>query len=78
MLTGWWGNREETRFDMKHSVELALGADAYRISNPPPNLVASHKAGLEVMHSIMLKRQPLYYVVGFVCRFSKKREWNVC
>lgn len=48
MLTGWWGNREETRFDMKHSVDLAQGADAYRISNPPPNLVAPHKAGLEV------------------------------
>jgi len=48
-LSGWWSNNEETRFDMKHNVELASGADAYRLCNPPPSLVALHKAGLEVI-----------------------------
>lgn len=47
-LCGWWSNREETRFDMQHSVDAAAGADAYRLCNPPPALVALHKAGLEV------------------------------
>jgi kynureninase len=47
-LCGWWSNREETRFDMQHSVDAAPGADAYRLCNPPPALVALHKAGLEV------------------------------
>lgn len=47
-LSGWWSNREETRFQMKHSLDVAPGADAYRLSNPPPSLVALHKASLEV------------------------------
>lgn len=52
-LSGWWSNREETRFGMKHTVDIAPGADAYRLSNPPPALVALLKASLEVCIFIM-------------------------
>ncbi len=48
-LKGWWGNRTETRFEMKHDIDTADGADSYRLCNPPPWLVALHQAGLEVI-----------------------------
>ena len=47
-LSGWWSNREDNRFEMRHGVDLAAGADAYRLCNPPPALVSLHQAGLEV------------------------------
>ena len=47
-LCGWWSNREDTRFEMRHSVDPASGADAYRLCNPPPSLVALVQASLEV------------------------------
>lgn len=56
-LCGWWSNREETRFDMQHGVDAAPGADAYRLCNPPPALVALHKAGLEVFKHCAFKKK---------------------
>lgn len=47
-LKGWWGNRSETRFEMRHNMDSADGADTLRLCNPPPFLVALNKAGLEV------------------------------
>lgn len=49
-LHGWWGNRAETRFEMRHNIDLPPETDAYRLCNPPPSLVALHKAGLEVAY----------------------------
>lgn len=67
-LVGWWSNRQETRFEMKHHVDLAAGADAYRLSNPPPTLIALHKAGLEIFEAAgmdgLLKKQ--YLLTGYL------------
>ncbi|CAL8069230.1 unnamed protein product [Calicophoron daubneyi] len=48
MLTGWWSHRTETRFDMSNNMELAPGALAYRISNPPLLLAAALRASLDI------------------------------
>jgi kynureninase len=34
-LTGWWGARQSTRFQMRPQLEPASGADSWQISNPP-------------------------------------------
>jgi len=47
-LLGWWGHRLDTRFDMSNSLELSTGIAGYRISNPPPALVAGLKASLDI------------------------------
>lgn len=47
-LRGWWSNTEATRMQMLEHCDLAPGVDGYRISNPPPLLVAIVIASLEV------------------------------
>uniref|UniRef100_A0A0N5AWH2 Kynureninase n=1 Tax=Syphacia muris TaxID=451379 RepID=A0A0N5AWH2_9BILA len=34
-LTGWWGHKTSTRFNMDNKLELEEGAAGYRISTPP-------------------------------------------
>lgn len=47
-LAGWWGNDEQTRFQMpKHFVPQA-GAAGWQISNAPVLSMAAHKASLEI------------------------------
>ncbi|CAH8527206.1 unnamed protein product [Heterobilharzia americana] len=50
-LTGWWSHRSETRFDMTGHMELAKGADAYRLSNPPLLLAAALTVSFDVIKS---------------------------
>lgn len=52
-LAGWWGNRPETRFQMRHEIDYAVGADSYRLSTPPAFMFALNKAGLEVHHYLL-------------------------
>ena len=59
-LSGWFSNRNETRMQQKHTLELAVGADAYRLCNPPPNLIVLHKAGLDVLFEL-----PLMFFIQF-------------
>jgi kynureninase len=33
-LEGWWGNKRETKFEMRQKIDLAPGADAFMVSNP--------------------------------------------
>ncbi|KAI6174102.1 Kynureninase [Aphelenchoides besseyi] len=40
-MLGWWSHKLETRFQMSNKLELAEGADGYRISNPPILLVCA-------------------------------------
>ncbi|TGZ56544.1 hypothetical protein CRM22_010133 [Opisthorchis felineus] len=47
-LTGWWSHRIETRFQMTGNMELATGAQAYRISNPPLLLAAALKTSVDL------------------------------
>nr|CAH8849410.1 unnamed protein product [Trichobilharzia regenti] len=50
-LTGWWSHRSETRLDLIGHMELAKGADAYRISNPPLLLAAALTVSLDIVKS---------------------------
>jgi len=47
-LDGWWGNRAETRFEMRPEMDRAVGADGFRISNPSIHQCATLAASLEV------------------------------
>ncbi|XP_065569347.1 kynureninase-like [Artemia franciscana] len=47
-LLGWWSNAQSTRFEMRKEVDIAEGADSFRLCNPPPLLVAPHMASLEI------------------------------
>ncbi|CAH8545595.1 unnamed protein product [Schistosoma guineensis] len=50
-LTGWWSHRTETRFDLTGHMELAKGADAYRLSNPPLLLAAALTVSIGIIKS---------------------------
>lgn len=65
---GWWSNREDTRFEMQHSVDAAAGADSYRLCNPPPALVALHIAGLEIFEEAGMDRllAKQYLLTGYL------------
>lgn len=47
-LQGWWSNKQETRFEMREKIDTAVGAEAFRLCNPPPWLAALHLAALEI------------------------------
>ncbi|VDP82304.1 unnamed protein product [Echinostoma caproni] len=49
-LTGWWSHRAETRFDMTNEMELAPGAAAYRVSNPPFMAMIALQTSLDIVH----------------------------
>ena len=49
-LTGWWSNKCETRFEMNFDIDKGPGAAAFRVSNPPPLLLAPNYASLEVIN----------------------------
>ncbi|TPP56456.1 Kynureninase [Fasciola gigantica] len=49
-LTGWWSHRADTRFDMSNQMELAPGAAAYRISNPPWLAMIALQTSLTIFH----------------------------
>ncbi|VEL11402.1 unnamed protein product [Protopolystoma xenopodis] len=51
-LTGWWGHRDETRFAMTGTMQLATGAAGYRISNPPLLLAASLRGQLDLLAGV--------------------------
>lgn len=47
-LTGWWGHRLETRFDMDNKLDLHPGPFGYRLSNPSGLLSAALQGSLQV------------------------------
>ena len=51
-LEGWWSNNQHTRFEMREKVDLAPGADAFRLCNPPPWLTAINFASLEIFREV--------------------------
>jgi kynureninase len=46
---GWFSNSTDTKFNMAEKVDLAKGADSFRLCNPPPWLAALNMASLEVL-----------------------------
>ncbi|XP_078485935.1 kynureninase-like [Ciona intestinalis] len=64
---GWWGHRESTRFEMSNDLDFASGVESYRLSNPPPLLVACVLASLKVFDktSIRKLREKSFLLTGY-------------
>ncbi|MGH9472702.1 MAG: kynureninase, partial [Terriglobales bacterium] len=46
-LAGWWGNRADTRFEMREAFEPAAGAAGWQVSSPSLLSLAGLRAGLD-------------------------------
>lgn len=55
-LTGWWGTRQSTRFQMGPAYEPAAGAAAWQISNPPILATAPLIASLALFDEARIER----------------------
>jgi kynureninase len=53
-LTGWWGNREATRFRMAETFDPAPGAAGWRISTPPVLSLAPIAASMAIFDEVGL------------------------
>lgn len=49
-FVGWWGNRGDTRFQMKPDYELEPGAAGWQLSNLPILSMAALRASLDIFH----------------------------
>ncbi|KAH9249552.1 kynureninase [Batrachochytrium salamandrivorans] len=54
-LAGWWGNRAQTRFEMKPQLEPEIGAMAWQVSNPPVLQIVSLRTSLDVFDQVPLQ-----------------------
>lgn len=75
-LLGWWSNKQETRFQMAPECDLAVGADSFRLCNPPPWLACLNYASLLVTWK---KNTNLISLLMKKCqtdRSSKRPAWN--
>ena len=60
------------RFKMADKVDLAKGADSFRLCNPPPFLAALNYASLEVSGS-----SPIHWECHYLLRCDRA-SWAVC
>ena len=54
-FSGWWGNDEQTRFQMKKGFFPQAGAGAWQVSNAPVFAMAIHRASLEIFAEAGIK-----------------------
>ncbi|UXI21453.1 hypothetical protein NH340_JMT07396 [Sarcoptes scabiei] len=55
MYQGWWGNNVRTKFLMKEDFDPAIGADMFKLSNPPPVLNAMLMSSLEIFEKTSIE-----------------------
>jgi kynureninase len=55
-LSGWWGYKEDDRFEMKKGFVPMEGVDAWQLSNFPVFSGAAHLAALEVFDKTSMKK----------------------
>eukprot|EP00095_Tigriopus_kingsejongensis_P006090 maker-scaffold712_size108441-snap-gene-0.38 protein:Tk06090 transcript:maker-scaffold712_size108441-snap-gene-0.38-mRNA-1 annotation:"hypothetical protein DAPPUDRAFT_310889" len=72
-LLGWWSNKQETRFQMAEKCDMAVGADSFRLCNPPPWLACLNYASLEIfaeagMERILAKQRLLTGYLEYLIR----------
>jgi kynureninase len=53
-LAGWWGNDQDTRFEMQHDFVPAVGAVGWQLSNAPVLSMAAHKASMDIFDMVDL------------------------
>jgi len=62
-LTGWWGNKQESRFQMNERFEPESDATAWQLSTPPVMLLAALQASLSIFDAagwqLLLEKQKL-------------------
>jgi len=51
-FAGWWSQNKETRFDMRHPLDITPGAEGWQLSNPPILSMAAIKASLELFSEV--------------------------
>jgi kynureninase len=56
VLKGWWGVKEEKRFNMSDEFEAAIGIDSYQLSNAPIFNMVGLRASLEIYEHIDMER----------------------
>lgn len=49
-FNGWWGHRQDTRFQMGPEFKGTPGAEGWQLSNPPIFAMAPMRASLEIFH----------------------------
>lgn len=55
-LTGWWGHRQEDRFQMEHHFIPSPGAQGFMMSNPPVLCIAALRASTDVFREATMER----------------------
>lgn len=55
-FAGWWGNREETRFEMRPEFCAIIGAEGWQLSNPPILPLAALRSSMAIFHEVGMER----------------------
>jgi kynureninase len=51
-FSGWWGNNEQTRFEMGPNFQPMAGAEGWQLSNPSILSLAALRASMEIFHEV--------------------------
>ena len=76
-LAGWWGYKEDTRFEMKKGYIPEPGAAGWQLSNAPVLSMAAHKASLDIfdragMEALAAKGKKLNAYLEYVILEAQK------
>lgn len=78
-FAGWWGHKEEERFQMRKGFKSIYGADGWQLANAPILLMAAHKAALNIfdeagMEAITNKSKKLTGYLEFLLKSNPVAE----
>ncbi|XP_037094544.1 kynureninase-like, partial [Pollicipes pollicipes] len=80
LLHGWWGNKAETRFHMRDSIDASVGVNSLKLCNPPQMLVAMNRASMDIFDQVsmdqLLEKQTL--LTGYLELLAARRLPEAC